>query len=92
MTPLPALIARLTARISANEAAMGRLDRVDRIRLVPVTDRLRRYRDAAQVGLDQPHRRIEMETLLGPNMRGPKIDDLCRQSEAICAGALKVAA
>jgi hypothetical protein len=87
---LPALITRLTARISANEQAMPHLDRVGRIMLVPVTDRLRRYRDAAQAGLDEPCRRIEMETLLGPNMRGPAIEDLCRQSEAVCAGALTV--
>lgn len=90
---LQTLATRLTATIAANEAAMRKLDRIDRIRLLPVTDRLKRYR---------AHLTAEMKRPLagpygtngrwGPNGFGPSIDDLIRQSEAIRAGALECAA
>lgn len=70
---------------------MKKLDRQDRIRLLPITDKLRRYRD--RIVSAKPHELPELRTMLGKNMRGPAIDDLIRQSESIRENAsVKIAA
>jgi hypothetical protein len=82
MTDLHPLAAQIRTRVNANERAMRSLDRVDRIRLRPLTIEL--WRNLRRIETAQSHELPELEILLGENMLGPRINDLIRQSAAIC--------
>jgi hypothetical protein len=82
MTDLHPLAAQIRSRINANERAMRSLDGADSFRLKGLTDQLRRYLDRVETA--QPHELPELATLLGATMRGLGINDLIRQSAAIC--------
>ena len=74
------IAAKIDAAIAANEAAT--VDSIDRYRLNGLSDQLRRYR--CNLSRLMPD---EQAIYAGPNMRGPAIEDLLRQSESI-RGAL----
>jgi hypothetical protein len=84
MTDLPTLSADMASTIKLATRFLPHVDRIDRRRLMDFRDRLERYLERAHLGIDQPHRRIETETLLGPNMYGPAINDIIHQVQEIC--------
>jgi hypothetical protein len=85
MTDLHPLAAQIRTRINANERAMRSLDRVDGFRLERLTDQLRGKLAHLEADMKRPlEGPYGTKGRWGPNGHLPAINDLIRQSAAIC--------